>query len=77
MDIEAMKFRILMLEAQNRGTEAEIKALKETKCPVCNGMRDILIEEPNPEVAGAINTRNEPCTACNQTGHALGVYPQY
>ena len=76
MDLDAMKFRILMLEAQKTGIEAEIKALRETKCPVCQGRRDITIDEPAPRTAAATTTRVEPCTACNQTGYALGEYPQ-
>ncbi len=77
MDVETIKLRIMMLEAQKAGIDGELKALKEAKCPACNGSRSLYFDEPNPEIAGSINTRYEPCQACNETGYALGAYPQY
>ena len=82
MDISTIRFRVIILEAQKKGLEAELKALREIRCPVCygkegsGGLGNIAIRIPN-ESTGGEDIRWEMCQECNGSGYACGEFMRY
>lgn len=73
MESADIRFRIIMLDAQKEGIEAELRKLREIPCPICQfSSRRGTIEKKGPE-EGTVHY--DKCEACNGTGFASGEYP--
>ena len=72
MDVETIKIRVLMLEAQKAGIEIEINKLREIKCPLCEGEGEIRIGMAEGTAAPGLSWQFMPCKACERTGRACG-----
>lgn len=78
IDVSQIKLQVLMLEAQKTGIEAQLRALKETRCPEClSSYQPGQIEIKEEHDTAGVSTRYEPCAACNGTGFALGERPDH
>jgi multimeric flavodoxin WrbA len=73
METADLRFRIIMLEAQKAGIEAELIKLRETPCQVCKGQRRIVKTEEDPR-DHKILTIFLDCEACNGSGYAAGEH---
>lgn len=82
MEASDIKLKVIMLEAQKTGLEAELKALREIRCPICFGKEGggipgtIEIRTPN-ESTGGEDFRWDMCQACNGTSYAAGERLRY
>ena len=63
-----IQLKILELEAQKTGIEAEIEALREIPCPECDGRGHLLVIEAGLVAEEGEEWATKECAACNGTG---------
>ena len=68
MQNQEVKIQVLVLRAQVAGIEAQINALKQIRCSVCNGVGTTERKEGD-------NIYFDLCEDCEGTGYSAGEHP--